>query len=138
MLTVSPVRTPLPPRPPERFVLLVDDHEPTLLSLRQVVERAGHPCVATVCSSEAQGYCLGRKPSVLVTDLAMPRLDGHALGLWIKDRYPTVPILLVTGELLCPDRLERLRETFTAVLTKPLQVDPFLAILNQVMPSSDC
>lgn len=135
MHTVSPVCTPLAARLPERFVLLVDDHEPTLHSLRQVVERAGHPCVATVCSSEAQRFCLGRKPAVLVTDLAMPRLDGHALGLWVKDRYPTLPILLVTGELLCPDRLERLRATFTAVLSKPLQVEPFLALLDKVMPS---
>ncbi len=137
MLTVSPLRTSLLPRPPERFVLLVDDDEPTLQSLRQVVEHAGHPCVATVCPSEAQGYCLGRKPSVLITDLTMPRLDGHALGLWFKNRYPSVPLLLVTGELLCPDRLECLRETFTAVLTKPLQVHPFLELLNRVMPSRE-
>jgi CheY-like chemotaxis protein len=134
MLTVSPARTSLFPHTPERFVLLVDDHEPTLLTLREVVERAGHPCVATVCSAEAQGYCLGRKPAVLVTDLAMPRVDGHMLGLWVKDRYPTVPLLLVTGELLCPDRLEQLRETFTAVLSKPLQIHPFLELLNKVMP----
>jgi CheY-like chemotaxis protein len=137
MLTVSPVRSSLLPRLPDRFVLLVDDHEPTLQSLRQVVERAGHPCVATVCSSEAQGYCLGRKPSVLVTDLAMPRMDGHALGLWVKDRYPSVPLVLVTGELLCPDRLDRLYETFTAVIAKPLQIHPFLELLNRVMPSRE-
>jgi CheY-like chemotaxis protein len=123
------------PAAPEPFVLLVDDHTPTLDSLRKVVETAGHACVATPCPSDALAYCDARRPDVVVTDLSMPRLDGQCLARWIKARFPTVPILLITGESLDEDSLGNLRVTFSAVLTKPIPIERFLALLAELMPS---
>ncbi len=125
------------PRPKQRFVLLVDDHAATLSTLRQVVELAGHSCFATISSFEAVRYCRRRPPSLVVTDLAMPYLNGHGLGRFIKKRYPSVPILLVTGELLDPETLIELRQTFAAVICKPLPIEPFLRLLNQFMSDTD-
>ena len=125
------------PRPEKRFVLLVDDHPPTLSTLRQVVELAGHSCFATLSSYEALRYCRKRSPSLVVTDLAMPYLNGHGMARLIKNRYPKVPILLVTGESLDPETLIKLRQTFAAVMLKPLPIEPFLGLLNQLMSDTD-
>ena len=73
-------------------------------------------------------------PSVVVTDLAMPRLDGRALARWFKARYPSVPILLLTGEVLDCTTKSALNRTFEAVLSKPLQVESFLTLLDRLMP----
>jgi CheY-like chemotaxis protein len=116
------------------FVLLVDDHEASLESLRLVVETAGHDCVATSSASDALVYCDRRRPSVVVTDLAMPQLDGQGLARWIKARYPTVPILLITGEALDAEAVSGLRCTFSAVLAKPIEIEPFLDLLEHLMP----
>jgi CheY-like chemotaxis protein len=116
------------------FVLLVDDHESSLSTLRQVVESAGHGCVATLSASEALAFCDARRPAVVVTDLAMPMLDGQGLARWLKARFPTIPILLVTGETLDAGTRASLLSTFLAVLAKPLEVAEFLSLLDELMP----
>ena len=121
----------------DRVVLLVDDHARTLCALRQVVELAGLACFATVSSWEALRFCHERKPCLVVTDLAMPELDGHGLGLSIQAKHPGVPMLLVTGELLDSADLYRLGATFNAVLLKPLQVDRFLTLVQKLVPPED-
>src|SRR5437899_1053945 len=80
------------------FVMLVDDHDPSLRQLCEAVQRAGHRCVAARSASDALVYCDTRRPHVVVTDLAMPGLDGDVFAHWLKARYPSVPLVLVTGE----------------------------------------
>lgn len=118
------------------FILLVDDHQPSLDKLRQLVESAGHVCVTTHSAPEALIYCDSRQPTLVVTDLAMPRLDGAGLARWLKARYPALPILLLTGELLDSTTRTDLRETFSAVLSKPLEIEPFLSLLQQLMAAT--
>ena len=137
MLSIATIRPSAIPRPKERIVLLVDDHEATVSSLRKVVELAGYPCVATVSSSEAVRFCLSHMPRLVVTDLAMPRLDGHQLARWIKRRYPSVPILLITGELIDDLALAELEVTFTAVMSKPIAIERFLEQLAQLLPAPE-
>jgi CheY-like chemotaxis protein len=116
------------------YVLIVDDHEASLEALRLVVESAGHDCVAAPSAPDALAYCDRRRPSLVVTDLVMPILDGQGLARWIKARYPNVPILLITGEDLDPATLDRLRSTFSAVLPKPVAIERFLDLLQDLLP----
>ncbi len=120
----------------EPFVLLVDDHEPSLVKLQKLVEAAGYHCLATASSPEALVLCDSQRPSLVVTDLAMPGLDGQVLARWFKARYPAVPIVLVTGELLDDPTRADLQATFAAVFPKPLPVDSFLNRLGDLMPTS--
>jgi CheY-like chemotaxis protein len=119
---------------PDPFILLVDDHLPSLQHLRMVVESAGHPCVAKSSPQEALAFGWSRRPSLVVTDLAMPRLNGRSLARGLKARYPLLPIVLVTGELLDDATLASLRRTFSDVLTKPLQVERLLDLIDGLLP----
>ena len=102
------------------YVLLVDDHTPSLRRLHDVVKLAGHRCAAFGSATTALSACETRRPQVVVTDLVMPNLDGCGLARWLKSRYPSVPILLVTGEPLDAALRSELLQTFTAVFPKPL------------------
>jgi CheY-like chemotaxis protein len=121
--------------PAEPFVLLVDDHESSLHQLRALVELMGHACVPARSAFDALIYCDDRPPVAVVTDLAMPLLDGQGLARWLKARYPTVPIVLVTGHELNDSDRATLRTTFVAVLHKPIDVKQFLELLAQLMPA---
>ncbi len=118
------------------FVLLVDDHAPSLRRLQDVVTSFGHPCVSAGSASDALVYCDARPPQVVVTDLSMPDLDGQGLARWLKARYPTLPIILVTGEELDDPTLALLRQTFEEVLKKPVNVESFLSVLERLMDAS--
>ncbi len=136
MLTTTPLSLTVSQPRPEPFVLLVDDHEPSLIKLQKLVESAGYACVATPSAPEALVLCDARRPTLVVTDLSMPRLDGQGLARWLKARYPSMPILLVTGEVLDAPAQASLRRTFAAVLPKPLQVETFLSIVDDLMPGT--
>jgi CheY-like chemotaxis protein len=120
-------------RATEPFILLVDDHESCLHQLRQLVELVGHTCVPANSAFDALVYCDAHPPRAVVTDLVMPQLDGQALARWLKARYPNVPIILLTGQQL--DELDggELEKNFAAVLQKPLDVEKFLGLLQQLM-----
>src|SRR5437762_14327738 len=99
MLSVAPL-TIAPPRVAgaHPYVLLVDDHEPSLSRLYELVRLSGHRCLAARSGTEALLCCDNRRPWVVVTDLAMPNLDGRGLARWLQARHPSVPIILMTGE----------------------------------------
>ena len=117
----------------DRFVLLVDDHEPSLTNLRQVLETAGFECVSTPSAPDALVHCDTCLPAVVITDLSMPRLDGQGLARWLKARYPSLPIVLLTGERIDAQTEATLRETFSAILPKPLDVESLLSLLGELM-----
>ncbi len=118
------------------YVLLVDDHEPTLSRLQSVMQSAGFECVTSSSAAEALAVSDSRRPSLVITDLRMPSLDGPALGRWLKARYPSIPLILVTGELLDAASQRDLTRNFAGIFSKPLNVEPFLLLIDDLMPRS--
>jgi CheY-like chemotaxis protein len=133
-LSAAPLSLSPPAQPPDPFILLVDDHEPSLHRLRMLVESAGYECVTQSSPVEALALCNVRRPALVVTDLRMPRLDGRGLARGLKARHPALPILLLTGEVLDPSAPDGAETTFAAVLTKPVEVSTFLDVLGGLMP----
>jgi two-component system C4-dicarboxylate transport response regulator DctD len=133
MLSIDTLESPTSAPTADPFILLVDDHAPSLRQLQDVVTMFGHLCVSAGSASDALVYCDARSPRVVVTDLCMPDLDGQGLARWLKARYPSLPIILVTGEELDSATLASLRQTFEEVLKKPLNVDSFLSVLERLM-----
>lgn len=122
-------------RPGQPYVLLVDDQPLCLQQLHEVVASAGHECVSAASATDAVSSCDASLPRVVVTDLAMPNLDGHGLARWLKDRFPSVPIILVTGEMLDSGTRAAFGETFTAVFSKPVDIESLLERLGRLMPA---
>lgn len=136
MLSAVPAPTAAVPvcgRPP--YILLVDDHEPSLRLLHHVVRGAGHRCAIASSATAALRLFEAGRPQVVVTDLSMPNLDGRGLADWISARYPSLPMVLMTGEQLESEDLDDLRRTFTAVFSKPIDPDRFLDWIDRLMPS---
>jgi len=119
-----------PPSPLTPFVLLVDDQEPCLSLLHIIVESAGYHCVSFSSGIDALVYCDMRTPQAVVTDLELPWLNGAVLANWLKARYPSIPLLLVTGQDLEDASIERLRSTFSEILPKPVDPRRLLAVLE--------
>jgi CheY-like chemotaxis protein len=135
MLSVAPPSImPASGAAPDSYVLLVDDHEPTLRQLDELLSGAGHRCVAARSGAEALVCCDRRRPRLVLTDLAMPNLDGFGLARWLKARYPSVPLVLMTGQPFDPETLHELRRTFADVLPKPVDIDHLLGLVDRVMP----
>lgn len=80
-------------------VLVVDDSAVDRRIVRGLLERAGDFEIAEACDGkEALAAVEQRTPDVVITDIRMPELDGFELVAALKDEYPSVPVILMTGK----------------------------------------
>jgi CheY-like chemotaxis protein len=99
--TLAPVRTPAPPRAGVadlQTILLVDDSAFQRRIVHTLLEAAGEWRVIQACDGLAALSLIELSaPSLVLTDVYMPRMDGLALVEQVRDRFPQVPVVLMTG-----------------------------------------
>jgi CheY-like chemotaxis protein len=79
-------------------VLVVDDSSVDLHLTQKIIENHLHWRVSTAINgADALAQLRQSLPSVVVTDLVMPELDGLALVQAIKRDHPLVPVVLMTA-----------------------------------------
>lgn len=109
-------------------ILLVDDDPVVRRSLGQMLEQLGHQVVTAEHGREALVRLDERRDiELLLTDLAMPVLDGAGLILEVSRRWPKLPRILMTG--LVADAEASLVELSDLILSKPID----LAVLDRVL-----
>jgi CheY-like chemotaxis protein/anti-sigma regulatory factor (Ser/Thr protein kinase) len=83
---------------PPPTVLIVDDASVDRLVAGRVAVKHGWRVLYAKSGDEALEAMSKSVPSAVVTDLQMPGVDGLALVEQIHDRYPRVPVVLMTGQ----------------------------------------
>ncbi len=106
-------------------VLCVDD-EPLMLRLAsRLFARMG--LVATTAADPMAALKLfdeGRFELVM-TDIRMPRMDGHAFLAEIRARDPQVPVIVASGHASLDNAIRALREGASGMLIKPFTAEEF-------------
>src|SRR5512146_1283551 len=83
--------------PPDR-ILVVDDEEPILESVSSVLITAGYQCAQAATGLEALAILdSGEQFELMLSDLMMAELDGIGLLERAKERYPDMPVVMVTA-----------------------------------------
>jgi CheY-like chemotaxis protein len=100
-------------------ILVVDDQEEMRDLLSDML--AGEGCAPmTVASAEDALAELARSPyDLLLTDLNMPRMDGLALLGRVRERWPRLPVVIITGYGSRSTERRVLREGARAYISKP-------------------
>ena len=83
---------------PAKPVLLVDDEESWLNTFSLSLRSAGITNIITCSdSSKVMSILAGQDVSTLVLDLTMPEISGEELLPIISEKYPGIPVIIVTG-----------------------------------------
>lgn len=87
------------PRGHNELILVVDDEQPILDVAKSTLEKFGYrAAVATNGAAAVSTYALQREAiSVVVTDMAMPIMDGPAMAVALKAINPDVKIIGSSG-----------------------------------------
>jgi two-component system response regulator GlrR len=100
-------------------ILLVDD-DVALLKLLALRLRAAGYSVETADSGEQAIACLATvQPQLVVTDLRMEGIDGMALYRAVHERFPTVPVIIITAHGTIPDAVDAVQRGVFGYLPKP-------------------
>ncbi|WP_439548099.1 ATP-binding protein [Falsiroseomonas sp.] len=141
-MVAPPLAAAPPPSPPMPesapggpAVLLVEDEVPLLRLAERALRRAGFEVMSAGCSEEALEMLEKTEvmPLALVSDVVMPGLDGLELTARLRDRWPGLPVLLVSGyaeAALGRDlAAERIR-----LLAKPYSLGALVTELKGILP----
>lgn len=103
-------------------VLVVDDHLFSRKLLGQQCVALGYGCALAEGGRAAMRLLLDQRYDVVLTDLRMPGMDGCALAECLRDAYPELPVIAVTGALEAEDTARCRRAGMVDALTKPLDM----------------
>jgi PAS domain S-box-containing protein len=81
----------------ERVLVVEDDPVVRAVAMRSLA-RAGYETLEAASGAEALRLLDGgERVSLVITDLIMPEMRGTVLGRVLRDRYPGLPVLLISG-----------------------------------------
>jgi len=103
-------------------ILVVDDEAALADTLALIFQRAGYTATAVYSAEDALAFIATHRPSLVVSDVVMPGMNGLAMAKNIQIAYPNCRVLLFSGNADTQDLLDAARReghTFE-VLAKPV------------------
>jgi CheY-like chemotaxis protein len=115
----------------KRRILVVDDHEDTLRSMKLLLRRLGYEVLAADNMGDALRIAEEQPFDILLSDIGLP--DGSGLELLKRIReMRDVPALALSGFGMDED-IERSRDAgFSDHLTKPVSIDRLQAAIAEL------
>jgi two-component system chemotaxis response regulator CheY len=120
-------------------VLLVDDSETILMSLKTILTKAGYAVDTAANGKEALDKLTGGlKPNLIISDVNMPQMDGITFAREARKTAGLrfTPILMLTTESEQAKRTEAKAAGATGWLVKPVAPEQLLGVIKQVVPNS--
>lgn len=129
-------------------ILVVDDENEVGAVIRRVLERAGY--TVNVANSAASGLeaVAAHAPDVVVTDVIMPKVHGVELIKILRERYPRIRVIAISGggsfgplaykpeAISTHAYLAAAREAGAQeILTKPFDLTDLLAAVRRLLPN---
>ena len=105
-------------------VLVVDDEAPARNVLALVLAQIGHRCEKAANGEEALRILEAKQTDVVISDLQMPGISGMELLAKVRQLYPHLVFLVVTGTDDIQVGIRAMQEGADDYLVKPFQVDP--------------
>jgi two-component system, cell cycle sensor histidine kinase and response regulator CckA len=118
-----------------RIVLIAEDEDMVRRMLTRVLGDAGYRTLEARHGEEALRMATFAYPylHLVITDVVMPELDGRALGLRLRDRFPLLPVLYISA-YPADDLFHRGAPDASApFLQKPIESDQLLAAVDRLL-----
>ncbi|HEX6240109.1 MAG TPA: sigma-54 dependent transcriptional regulator [Polyangiales bacterium] len=121
-------------------ILIVDDEASVLYMLRELLEERGHtPRLADSGSQAAAWLAAGEldELSLVLTDFAMPGLDGMGLLALLRARLPELPVVLLTARGSERLAVRAIKEGAFDYLPKPFDLDELEGVVARALELSE-
>jgi DNA-binding NtrC family response regulator len=118
---------------PHGRILVVDDEPSSRSGLSTLLRAEGFDVRVAEDGYKALAQLEEFAPDALVTDLRMPGIDGIELLRKAREQYPEIIVVLMTAFAGVDSAVKAMREGAEDYLTKPLQIDELLLILERAL-----
>jgi signal transduction histidine kinase len=117
-------------------ILAVDDNEVNLMFLKKMTQKWGMIFFQAENGKEALDIITKNDIKVVLTDLAMPEIDGHQLLALIKELSSSlnqIPVIVMSGNPELMNTEKFLQNGFAGIIHKPFTETDVIKQLNAVL-----
>ncbi len=123
-------------------ILVIDDEKEMLVSYQKILTRAGYQVIGTLRAEDAiKKLETDHKISLIICDLKMPGMDGIEFMGVLKENYPHIPLIMVTGYGTLEIGIEAVKNGAFDFIEKPFSSQKLLSsiqnALKQIVPVQD-
>src|SRR6478735_9113384 len=118
-------------------VLIVEDEPSTRLGLTELVRTWGFTTDAAADGEEALNRITAFRPSIIISDLVMPRMGGLELLRALKDDGGEFMVLILTAQGTVETAVEAIKEGAYDYLTKPIEPQRLKILLDKIVERQD-
>ncbi len=111
-------------------VLIVEDDVDLREAIADTLELANIGYLQAGSGEEALECLQGNRVDMVVSDVNMPGMDGHALLAQVKQLYPALPMALITAYGQVSKAVEAIRNGAVDYLMKPFEPDQLVALVR--------
>ena len=115
-------------------ILVIDDHPVNLRLATQVLLSEGHTVIQTEDAEQALALLQTCMPDLVLTDIALPGMDGLELTRRLKadPRYRHLPVVALTASAMKGDEGRVLAAGCDAYIAKPLDTRTLAAQITRI------
>lgn len=123
-------------------ILVVDDEKEMLVSYQKILKRAGYQVISAPSAEDALKILQGdHKISLVLCDLKMPGMDGMEMLSVLKQNFPHLPFVMVTGFGTLEIGIEAVKNGAFDFIEKPFSQQKLLtsieSALKQIVPAEE-
>jgi len=126
-------------RATDETILVVEDEEHVRRLVERILRQLGYRVASAGNASEALGLSSDLLGSIdlLITDVVMPGASGVELAEQLRERWPSLPVLYLSGYSEDASLGSKLQEGSTAFLSKPFQQDELGSAVRELLKKRD-
>jgi two-component system, OmpR family, phosphate regulon sensor histidine kinase PhoR len=114
-------------------VLLVDDEKVIREGCRRAFAASGFRVVTAANGREALDVMTHERIDAILCDLKMPVMGAMGVLEQVTERYPEVPLIIITGQGTIANALECMRNGAYDFVTKPFRVDHLIQVVQRAI-----
>jgi DNA-binding NtrC family response regulator len=117
-------------------VLVVDDEQSARQGMQLLLSHEGYDVALASHGREALEVLAERPCDVVITDLKMPEMDGITLVSAIRERYASLPVIVITAFGDVASAVTAMRAGAEHYLVKPVDFDELSVALERALERS--
>jgi len=122
------------PKDEQVEILIVEDSLTQAEKLRYILEEHGYQVRHAINGKQAMGMLYVSRPSIIISDIIMPEMDGYELCRHIRqeERLKDIPVVLLTSLSDLADVIKGLESGANNFITKPYDEDHLISRIRQL------
>src|SRR6476659_11481162 len=117
-------------------ILIIDDDRDMCLLLKRFLSRHGFEVLESYNGKKAVELLESTEPSLVMCDFRLEDMEGNVLLGKIKEKYPHLPVIIITGYSDIKIAVEVMKMGAYDYITKPLFPDEILVTIKKALETS--